>query len=73
MLKRMEDVSHRLWGDKVALATTAHAVGGLGLGLLIGGAERYRFVGYLLLAFASLAHAYALLTMRTEARVHASA
>ena len=73
MLKRVEDVNQLLWGDKVTLATTAHTVGGLGLGLLIGGAERYRFVGYLLLAFALLAHAYAFLTMRTGTQAHAPA
>lgn len=66
MFARLEELNRRVWGDKVALATTAHALGGFGLGLLIGRAERFRFVAYLTIAFAWLAHIYAFLTMRTD-------
>lgn len=67
MIARLEEFNRRVWGDKVTLATTAHALGGIGLGLLIGRAERLRSVAYLLIACAWLAHAYAFLTMRTGA------
>lgn len=37
MLTTLNDLNKRVWGDKIALGTTNHPLGGLGLGLLLGG------------------------------------
>ncbi len=62
MLTQFEDLNRRVWGDKVTLATTAHAAGGLGLGLLLCRTSRNRGLAYALLGFSALAHVYALAT-----------
>jgi len=65
MLQRIEEYNRAVWEDKVFLATTAHALGGLGIGLLVNRetAERAKPLAYALIAFSMVAHLYALLTM----------
>lgn len=67
MFQRLEEMNRMVWGDKVTLATTAHALGGMGIGLLINRAtaERLKPLAYTLIAFSTLAHLYAFLTMPT--------
>jgi hypothetical protein len=64
MIDCIEHMNRDVWGDKVTLATTAHLLGGLGIGLLIDRklADRYRMAAFGLVAFSVLAHLYALLT-----------
>ncbi len=35
MLRSLETLSRAMWGNKLVLATSAHFVGGIGLGLLL--------------------------------------
>jgi len=65
MLQRIEELNRAVWGDKVTLATTAHALSGLGIGLLVNcaTAERAKPLAYALLAVSTLAHLYAFLMM----------
>ncbi|MBI4497463.1 MAG: hypothetical protein HY689_06160 [Chloroflexi bacterium] len=63
-LASLEELNRRVWGDKIVLATTAHTLGGIGLGLLLTQPERYRGLATALLGFSSLAHLYAIWTMR---------
>ena len=65
MLQRIEELNRAVWGDKVTLATTAHAVGGLGIGLLINRATaaRAKPLAFALIALSLAAHLYAFLTM----------
>ncbi len=67
----LEELNRRVWGDKITLATTAHAAGGLGLGLLLcpGRTGWSRSVAYALLGFSLFAHLYALLAMWPAARL----
>lgn len=62
----MEDTNRRVWGDKITLATFAHSLGGLGLGLLgykmISDRSRPT-VGYVLVGLSALLHGYAMFTM----------
>ena len=67
-LEQLEELNRRFWGDKITLATTAHALGGLGLGLALCPSRRNRTLAYALLAFSYLAHVYAFLTMRPAPR-----
>jgi len=66
MLQRIEDLNRAMWGDKVTLATTAHALGGIGIGMLLKRktVESAMPLAYGLIAISLLAHLYALLTMR---------
>lgn len=57
-----EVLNNRIWGSKIALATTNHALGGIGVGLLLGGARERRPMAYTLVGFALAAHVYAWLT-----------
>jgi|SwirhisoilCB2_FD_contig_51_8778642_length_1266_multi_3_in_0_out_0_2 hypothetical protein len=70
MLQRIEDLNRAAWGDKVTLATTAHFLGGLGIGLLVNRrtAEGAKPLGYVLVAISMLAHLYASLTMPNVSR-----
>jgi hypothetical protein len=65
MMQRIEELNRGVWGDKVALSTIAHALGGLGIGLLIDRerAERAKPLAYAFIAFSLLAHLYAFATM----------
>lgn len=65
MLQRIENLNQAVWGDKVTLATTAHFLGGLGLGMVMKRTtvEGARPLAYGLIAISLLAHLYALLTM----------
>ena len=58
----LEDLNNRIWGDKIALATTNHTLGGIGVGLLLGGTRDHRPMAYTLIGFALAAHVYAWLT-----------
>ncbi|MDI1484179.1 hypothetical protein [Polyangium sp. y55x31] len=62
----LEELSRRVWGDKIPLALAAHALGGIGLGMLTckGTDARHRRVAYALVGFSMLAHVYAFTTMR---------
>jgi len=66
MFQRLEELDQRVWGDKVILATTAHALGGIGVGLLVNCAvaRRAQPLAYALLGLSALAHLYAFLTAR---------
>lgn len=66
VLTWLEEWNRRVWGDKVALATWNHTLGGVGFGLLIYPAvgRQARLVGYTLIGLSALAHLYAFLTMR---------
>lgn len=68
ILTQLEDLSRRMWGDTVSLATTAHGLGGLGLGLLLRPTGRNRGLAYALLGFSALAHVYALATAQPIAQ-----
>lgn len=65
MFQSIRNLSCMMWGDKIALATTAHFLGGLGVGLLVNRstAERLKPLAYAAVGFAWLAHVYAFLTM----------
>ena len=62
MLGQVDALNRRVWGDKITLATLTHALGGVGLGLLLSRAEDRRTLAYALLAVSSAAHLYAWLT-----------
>lgn len=64
MLQTIEELNRRVWGDKVTLATTAHLVGGVGLGLLAtcSMAEKARPLAFTLIGLSVLAHLYAIAT-----------
>jgi|GEM_PF-4239063 len=65
MLQRLLEFNQAVWGDKVLLATTAHALGGFGIGLLVNRrtAERAKPLAYALIGVSMAAHLYAFLTM----------
>lgn len=62
LLEQLENINHRVWANKITLATTNHTLG-LGAGLLIAGTRERRPLAYALIGFALVAHAYAWLTM----------
>lgn len=66
MFQRLEELDQRVWGDKITLATTAHLLGGIGIGLLVNcaAARQARPIAYALLGLSTLAHLYAFLTAR---------
>ncbi|UQA58561.1 hypothetical protein [Polyangium aurulentum] len=65
-LQGFEELNRRVWGDKVVLGLTAHTLGGIGVGLLSAkrASKMQRRVGFGLIAISTLAHIYALMTMR---------
>ncbi|HEX5414212.1 MAG TPA: hypothetical protein VFZ25_01010 [Chloroflexota bacterium] len=65
MFQRFGELACLMWGDKITLATTAHFLGGLGVGLLVSRstARRLKALAYAGVGFALLAHLYALLSM----------
>ena len=64
LMSPFEELNRRVWGDQITLATTAHVVGGIGIGLLAFPMvrERARPLGYALLGISLLMHLYAFLT-----------
>lgn len=65
-IQEIEQLNRRLWGGRVTLAVAAHALGGVGLGLLASRrtARQARPLARAMVAFYIVAHLYALLTMR---------
>jgi hypothetical protein len=55
MLGQVDALNRRVWGDKLTLATLTHALGGLGLGLLLGRADDRRSLASMLLAVSAVA------------------
>lgn len=66
MTSQLEALNERIWGDKVTLATTNHALGGIGAGLLMAGTRRWRPLAWGLVAFSLGAHVYAWLNRKSE-------
>lgn len=65
MLEKIERLNEGVWANKVTLATTAHALGGVGFGLLLYPEvkDHARTIGFALLGVSLAAHAYAFATM----------
>lgn len=62
---QLEDLNRRVWGDKITLATMNHALGGVGVGLLIAREKRRRPLAIGFVTFSLAAHVYAWLTRDT--------
>lgn len=64
LMSPIEEANRRVWEGQITLATTAHTLGGIGIGLLAFPKvrERAQPIAYALLIVSFLMHLYAFLT-----------